>query len=412
MSVPAHSPAVSYAHRLLRDSAVLSRAQLSAVQSVLPEMASPDLAELGLATASANLEAFAAAVEHGLDPHASPPAVALAFARQLVWTDITIDALVRAYRLGHEWLHEDLRAFCRAECADDHDAVVLLGELGHLAFRFTDLSTAAVIHEYQRERDALLRNDLAQRNSLIRAILDERPVDITRAERTLGYRFDARHTAVRVWITDAEDQSNSRLLADALAAITRATVDRAPLVVQDGPAVLTAWLHGELRAPAFSRVGEVLQQYPSVRAAVGTTRSGLNGFRRTYEQAERARIVGPAPRSQLVAYHDVCLVALLLENPDAARAYADEELGTLAAPDPNSAVLRATLLMFLEHQCRHLPTAEAMYVHRNTVAQRVRRAEDILRRPVTDRPTELEAALRIQKHFDEIAAGTADVDTR
>jgi DNA-binding PucR family transcriptional regulator len=401
MSATGLSAKVAYAQRLVRDGDSLGRAQLDAVQTQLPDMGDPELAALALASAVANLEAFAAVIEHGIDVNASPPAVALAYVRRLVWSDITIDALARAYRLGHEWLHEDLRAFCAAHCASDHDAVELLGELDQLAFRFTDLSTTAVIAEYQREREALLRNDLAQRHSLVRAILDDRPLDIATTERALNYRFDARHTAIRAWISRAERGTDSRVLGDAMTAVTRAIAASPPLIVQDGPALLTAWVHGELDSTALAQVTDALREHPAVRVAVGTTRSGLTGFRRTYQQAERARIVGPAGHARFVAYHDVSLVALLLENPDAARTYVHEELGALAADNPNSAVLRDTLLTFLECQCRHLPAANALHVHRNTVAQRVARAEHILRRPTTHRPTELETALRLQRHFDQ-----------
>ena len=40
-------------------------------------------------------------------------------------------------------------------------------------------------------------------------------------------------------------------------------------------------------------------------------------------------------------------------------------------------------------------TADALGVHRNTIAKRLRRAEAILGRPITSRPRELEAALLI-----------------
>jgi DNA-binding PucR family transcriptional regulator len=406
MSATGRSAKVAYAQRLVRDGDSLARAQLDAVQTQMPDMGDPDLAALALASAVATLEAFAAVIEHGIDVNASPPAVTLAYVRRLVWSDITIDVLARAYRLGHEWLHEDLRAFCAAHCASDHDAVELLGELDQLAFRFTDLATTAVIAEYQREREALLRNDLAQRHSLVRAILDDRPIDIATTERALSYRFDARHTAIRAWISRAERGTDSRALGDAMTAVTRAIAAASPpLIVQDGPALLTAWVHRELDSTALAQVSGALREHPVVRVAAGTTRSGLTGFRRTYQQAERARIVGPTGHARFVAYHDVSLVALLLENPDAARAYVHEELGALAADNPNVAVLRDTLLTFLECQCRHLPAADALHVHRNTVAQRVARAEHILRRPTTQRPTELETALRLQQHFDR---GTSD----
>ena len=144
---------------------------------ILPELADDSLSELEFATAAANLESFAVAIQHGMHNSFAPPLAAKALARRLAWTDVSLDVLVRAYRLGHEWLYEDIRRFCATECSDSDTAVELLGELGQLAFRFTDASTTSVIAEYERERETLLRSDLAERHSHIRAVLsDNKPI--------------------------------------------------------------------------------------------------------------------------------------------------------------------------------------------------------------------------------------------
>lgn len=95
----------------------------------------------------------------------------------------------------------------------------------------------------------------------------------------------------------------------------------------------------------------------------------------------------------------MALLALLLENQEAALVFVQDQLGALADPVAH-AELRSTLLAFLENQCRHIPTAQALYLHRNTVAQRVQRAEDILQREVTVGSLELQTALRLQAYFE------------
>jgi DNA-binding PucR family transcriptional regulator len=96
---------------------------------------------------------------------------------------------------------------------------------------------------------------------------------------------------------------------------------------------------------------------------------------------------------QVVRYRDVGLVSLLAEDLDAARRFVDEELGALARPDAGTAVLRTTLLTFLRHGSRHVDTANALYLHRNTVAERIKRAEALLPVTLAARRLEIENAL-------------------
>jgi DNA-binding PucR family transcriptional regulator len=94
-------------------------------------------------------------------------------------------------------------------------------------------------------------------------------------------------------------------------------------------------------------------------------------------------------------YDDVALAAVLLRDRDTARAFAAEELGGLAARTRAAAELRNTLSAYFAHAHDQSRTAEALGVHRNTVAKRLRRAEATLNRPITSRLRELEAALLI-----------------
>jgi len=410
IAMTAESPvsASSYAQRLVRLKDELSQQQLKVVQAALPELADADLTELEFATAAANLESFAVAIQHGMHDSFAPPLAAKALARRLAWTPVSLDVLVRAYRLGHEWLYEDIRRFCATECPDSETAVELLGELGRLAFRFTDASTTSVIVEYERERETLLRSDLAERHSHVRAVLSGRQTDLRAAERALGYRFDGTHIALRTWVVGARDDG-PRLVGKVTRDVTAAMSGHGSLTVQDAPGLATTWLHGAALTELESAATEALATQPDVRIAIGNPAAGVQGFRDTYRQAERARAIGPVTPTGVAAYADVSLLALLLENPEIARTFVDDELGGLAAQDATNERLRSTLLVFLEHQGRHLPTAQALYMHRNTVAQQVHRAEEILGREVTVRTLELQTALRLQAYFDAATQRTHGV---
>ena len=401
IAMRAESPvsASTYAKHLLRLKDELSRQQLKVVQAALPELGDVGLAELEIASAAANLESFAVVVQHGMHDSFAPPLAATALARRLAWTDVSIDVLVRAYRLGHEWVYEDIRQFCAAECTDSGTAVELLGELGQLAFRFTDACTTSVIAEYERERETLLRSDLAERHSHVRAVLSGQQVDLRGAERALGYHFDGIHVAFRTWVVDTREDG-PRVVGQVMRDVTAAMTVRGSLTVQDAPGLATTWLRSAARAELESAAAAALATQSGVRIAIGNPAAGVQGFRDTYRQAERARAIGRVSPNGVVAYADVSLLSLLLENPESARTFVQDELGGLAAQDANTAKLRCTLLAFLEHQCRHLPTAQALYMHRNTVAQQVHRAKEILEREVTVRTLELQTALRLLAYFD------------
>jgi DNA-binding PucR family transcriptional regulator len=70
--------------------------------------------------------------------------------------------------------------------------------------------------------------------------------------------------------------------------------------------------------------------------------------------------------------------------------------------------MRATLGVFFEEGMSWQRTARRLGVHQNTVMYRVRRAEEILGRPLADRRLELESALRLADAREALrAAGSA-----
>lgn len=131
--------------------------------------------------------------------------------------------------------------------------------------------------------------------------------------------------------------------------------------------------------------------------------AGIDGFRASHDQARRARRVaeligGPSPA--LTAYRDVALIDLLSRDLDAARAFVRAELGELAADDPATRRDRRTLLAVVAPNGGPGVAAHELEVHRNTVLQRVRRAEALRGRSIQERPTELLAALVLADALD------------
>ena len=80
---------------------------------------------------------------------------------------------------------------------------------------------------------------------------------------------------------------------------------------------------------------------------------------------------------------------------DLARAFVAAELGALAVDGRREDDERRALLAVLDAQGGLAAAAEELGVHRNTVLQRMRRAEDRRGSPATVRLAELHAALRL-----------------
>jgi DNA-binding PucR family transcriptional regulator len=144
-----------------------------------------------------------------------------------------------------------------------------------------------------------------------------------------------------------------------------------------------------------------------LRVAGGEPWPGIDGLRRTHEEASMAasvqRALGPGVEAVLW-YRDVRLEALLLADESRARRFVIEELGPLAGSDPRLARIRETLLVSLSTGT-HVGAAALLGVHENTVRNRIRQAEEMLPGAMTGRRTELQVALRLERVLGRGAVG-------
>jgi DNA-binding PucR family transcriptional regulator len=161
-------------------------------------------------------------------------------------------------------------------------------------------------------------------------------------------------------------------------------------------------LRDETRASCEANISqaalEAIDSPEGIRVAVGTAGDGLAGFRRSHDEAVQAAHVASLARGELSAvtsYKRVELVSLLASDLPRARTFVAGRLGPLAAPDDSAARLRDTVLAFLAAGGSSTRVAKQLYIHHNTVAYRVKRAEELLGRRVTEDPIELTCALTL-----------------
>ncbi|MEA2308477.1 MAG: hypothetical protein QOI65_763 [Thermoleophilaceae bacterium] len=378
---------------LASHSEAIATGLLARVVADIPTMGRDDeeLARFALAMAKSTLEEFAAMLEHAIPiDEIETPWLATKYVRRLAWEGITVDQVIRGYRLAHEWLFERVAAFVATQESSRADLAGFYSDFGNASFRYIDALSTRIATAFEAEREAMLRGELARRGGVIRDLLDGRRVDTQAAERTLGYRLHGPHLALLVWPADTTATPDASALDDAVTAIAEVTGATGRLLLHEAPDLLAAWL----TVPGGVATATPTLQADDVVVAAGRVLPGIDGFRASRRQAERARKVARAGRRGLVRYEDVALAALLVDDPNAARAFASEELGPLAADGETEATLRETLLVLLR-SAGPLEAAETLFVHRNTVIQRQRKAEELLGRPVRERREEIAAALQI-----------------
>jgi sugar diacid utilization regulator len=135
-------------------------------------------------------------------------------------------------------------------------------------------------------------------------------------------------------------------------------------------------------------VGE-LERVVGVLAEAGVVCGvgGERGVLEVGESLEEARLaaVGSARlyRGRVARYDEMgadrLLVLMYRDHPEELRAFVEATLGPLIRYDAGSpAPVMPTLRVFVEHGGRLRETAAAMYVHRNTLAYRLEKVEEIL----------------------------------
>ncbi|MEI5675922.1 MULTISPECIES: helix-turn-helix domain-containing protein [unclassified Nocardioides] len=322
-------------------------------------------------------------------PGQDAPASAIAYARLLAQRGVPVSSLLRAYRLGQAAFQERVLAGIARSGADAETVLRVTIELTTASFTYIDGLAEQVVRVHQAERDAWVQRRSAARAATVAALVGGGPVDVDRAEQELGHPLRGTHVGVAAWYDAGTDDPLPRLERAVTRLAQRAGCARAPLVLPADGWTVHAWLPSP---------GPLVWENDGPWLAVGDPAAGVDGFRRTHQQARQAASVAlavpPARRARLTTAADVGLVALLRADPVALRDWVRAVLGDLAIDDEPHARLRETARVWLTHQGSHTGAAAELLLHRNTVQYRVRRAEAARGRPLSERRLDVEVALR------------------
>ncbi|WP_433527621.1 PucR family transcriptional regulator [Nocardia pseudovaccinii] len=389
--------------RVTEISAILRRG----LEHDIPELrGDPRTVELLGASVEGNLDTVLHALQHDIPvARINAPTAAIEYARRLAQHGVPVNALVRAYRVGHRRMTELVFAELRAGDIAPADGVAVAEAITTTMFDYIDWITQQVVAVYESEREQWLESRNSARALRVLEVLSgKKPVDIDAATEAIRYPMRWHHLALILWYPDtgaSSDELNRlqrfvRELAEAVGA------DAAPLVGAADRTSAWAWLpYRSEQSDAVDKVRDFAAKCPDApHLAIGIMGQGLSGFRRSHRYALRARSValaGGDVEPRIIAAGEPGLSAAALFDGGSAevREWVGEVLGELAADNENDARLRETLRVFLRTGSSYKAAAAELDLHFNSVKYRVGRAVSRRGRPITDDRLDVELALLI-----------------
>lgn len=359
----------------------------------------PDLCGLTRASCSSNVETILSMLSNGIPSSATvAPVTALEHARAMATVGAEVDDTLRFYRLGHGWFLERWTAALSERVVDRAALLAGLQATAAFALEYIDVVSTRVSAEHLAERERRQRRAVVLRGDLVRALMGGEEVDVAAAERGLGHRFAGPQTAFVCWSTREGPE-----LERVAAAVADALGPARPLLVLESPRVLGGWVAAATGAVDRATLDAVVREAaPHVSVALGRSHHGLEGFVRSRREADRARRVAGllGGGRTAVTFGDVALLDLLTADLPAARAFVRDELGDLARDDEATAAVRRTVLAVVAPRGGAMAAARELDLHRNTVLQRIHRAETLRGATVEERPRELFLALTLACGLD------------
>ncbi len=127
------------------------------------------------------------------------PTAALEHARRLAQRGTTVNALVRAYRLGHKALLDAVLDEIRVSELEPPLSLAVFRQISEVTFGYIDWITQQVVSTYQNERDRWMENQNSLRALRVRELLDGADLDIDAVTTAIRYPLRRTHVAVVAW---------------------------------------------------------------------------------------------------------------------------------------------------------------------------------------------------------------------
>ncbi len=295
-----------------------------------------------------------------------------------------LKALLNGYRIAQMSLWERWLDLVEGSVSDSQERHELLRRGSEYFFRYAGLLSDYVTDVYQHELERAARDGEQRRFHAITSLLEGDPIGAAQ----LDHDLERYHLGFVVWGAQGEPLARELALALARPILIVGVLDQNWWGWASGSRPLDAGEERELRA---------LQPPAGTGLAFGLEAFGEAGFRATNRQALRARWVARKADRPLVFYSDVAVEALASDNQADARAFVTHELRGIDDDSATSQRIRETIIAYFAAEHNAASAAAALGVHQQTVANRLRAAEERLGHPVGARRVELETALRLRR---------------
>lgn len=288
---------------IARQGAVSQSVQKALASHITQLRGDRELLQLLGASVAGNVETIFNALRHDISlDNIEPPTAALEYARRVAQRGVPMDALVRAYRLGHSLVIDAASDEVNAAIPDARTGLAVFERITSVSFRYIDWISQQVVVVYEEERDRWLANQNSARALRVREILEAPsgsvldPESLTTA---LRYPIQRRHlAAVLWWPAEAEHEDGLGQLESVLRDIAESVeAQGSPLFVAADRNTGWGWipLSAGTAATAIDTIRTGLaERGATVAVALGTPLYGVDGFRRSHRQAVKARGVALA----------------------------------------------------------------------------------------------------------------------
>ncbi|MCX8564087.1 helix-turn-helix domain-containing protein [Mycolicibacterium mucogenicum] len=405
-------PAVSEANnaimtRLIARQTEVARSVGQRLASDITELrGDPEIIELLRASVGGNVETIFHALRYDISlENIEAPTAALEYARRLAQRGVPMNALTRAYRIGHALVLDVAGEEINRAGFAPQTSLAFFERLTSVTFRYIDWISQQVVTVYEDERDRWLANRNSTQALRVREVLSGNDSDPEAITAAIRYPMRRRHLGVVLWWptgsghVTGHDDALAKLEQFLRAAAEHVGTQGSPLFLAADQRTGWGWLplSGATAPAASAQLRQFTDSHPNAPAvAIGIPLPGVDGFRRSHRQALRAHSVAvTADLTGVTAADDpgFAAAALMGENQDDAREFVHTVLGPLAGAGDNDARLRETLQVFLRHGGSYTAAADELVVHFNTVKYRVGRALERRGRPLGDDRLDIEMAL-------------------
>lgn len=299
-----HGCVVSIASRLQQQVNQISLAMCTALVAEMPELCGEDRPfEMLDAGVAANLDTIFQALLHDVPVgETTVPALAVDYARRLARHGVPVNTLVRAYRLGQRHMTELVFTELQSLQIEPTTRVAAIEAITTFVFEYVEWVSEHLVGAYESEHVQWREHQNSIRAMRVRDLLgDDTTIAVDTASAAIDYPLHQQHLALILWHTTDDELTQLQLFTDDLAAAVGtsarplfAAVDRAG-----------AWVWLPFESASGDLTGQI-RDYTNARPellniAMGALGSGVQGFRRSHRQAQRARAAALADARRLSA---------------------------------------------------------------------------------------------------------------